>query len=119
MARLGHPDHSGNTLARLLYLRQGPQSVADYSVEFWTLAADSRWNEEELQGVFVQGLNESIKDKLAAREDPTNLYSLVSVAIQLAGVVERDAIELCERGFGRVHYPPPFRRPSLLLWRPE
>lgn len=35
--------------------------VANYSKEFWTLAADARWNEETWQGMFVTGLNELSK----------------------------------------------------------
>ncbi|XP_028441034.1 uncharacterized protein LOC114560079 [Perca flavescens] len=48
-----HPDHAGNSSQWLINLRQGTGSVADYSVDFWTLAADSKWDEEALQVVFV------------------------------------------------------------------
>lgn len=34
---------------RLLSLNQGARSVAEYSVEFRTLAAESGWNDESLQ----------------------------------------------------------------------
>lgn len=54
--------------------------MAEYSVEFWTLAADSKWNEEALQGVFVYGLNESVKDELATRDELSDLFRLVSLA---------------------------------------
>lgn len=40
------------------------------SVEFWTLAVDSKWNDEALQGAFLNGLNEVIKDELATRDEP-------------------------------------------------
>lgn len=78
-----HPDHVGNSSKRLFNLRQGSNSVAEYSIEFWTLAADSKWNEEALQGAFLNGLNESIKDKLATRDEPADLHSLVSLSIKL------------------------------------
>uniref|UniRef100_A0A8D0D3W8 Retrotransposon gag domain-containing protein n=1 Tax=Sander lucioperca TaxID=283035 RepID=A0A8D0D3W8_SANLU len=68
-----HPDYVGNASKRLLALSQGSESVAEYSIDFWTLAADSRWNEEALQGVFVHGLNPVIKDELALRDEPSNL----------------------------------------------
>lgn len=42
--------------------------MVDYSVEFWTLAADAKWNNEALQGVFVNGLNGQLKDELVNRE---------------------------------------------------
>ncbi len=31
-------------------------SVADFSVEFSMLAADSKWNDEALRGAFLNGL---------------------------------------------------------------
>ena len=78
-----HPNYSGNASSRLLNLRQGSRSVADYSVEFWTLAADAKWNDEALQGVFSNGLNEHLKDELATRDRPDDLNALVSLAIAL------------------------------------
>lgn len=38
-----HPDHAGNAAKRLLRLRQGQRSVADFSINFQTMAADSQW----------------------------------------------------------------------------
>lgn len=54
-----------------------------YSVEFWTLNADARWNNAALQGVFVKGLNENLNDELAAQDEPSGLSDLVSSAIKL------------------------------------
>lgn len=34
-------NHSGNAFAHVLTLRQGGHSMAEYSVDFWTLAADT------------------------------------------------------------------------------
>lgn len=78
-----HPDHVGNSSKILFNLRQGPNSVLEYSVEFWTLAADSKWNDEALQGAFLNGLNEVIKDELATRDEPEDMHSLVSMSIKL------------------------------------
>lgn len=58
-----------STSARLLSLQQGPRSIAEYSVEFWSLASDAQWNEEVLRGVFICGFNESVKDELAALDE--------------------------------------------------
>lgn len=71
-----HPDHCGTAAKRLLNLHQGPRSVADFSVEFRTLAADAKWNDEALRGVFVKGLNENLKDELASHDEPSDLNSL-------------------------------------------
>ncbi len=57
--------------------------MGDYAVKFWTLSADGKWNDTSLGAVFVQGLTEKLKDELAARDDPPDLTSLVSLAIRL------------------------------------
>lgn len=59
----------GDVAKRLLSLRQGSHSVAEFSVEFRTMAADSGWNDKALQGLFLSGLSEQLKDELAARDD--------------------------------------------------
>lgn len=62
---------------------QENRSVADYSVEFWTLAADARWNEPALQAVFLQGLGERLQEELMLRDESRDLNSLVTLAILL------------------------------------
>lgn len=52
--RLG--THSGNASTHLLPLWQNARSMVEHFVDFWTLAADTTWNEPALQGVFLQGL---------------------------------------------------------------
>ncbi|KAL1267086.1 hypothetical protein QQF64_002761 [Cirrhinus molitorella] len=79
-------DHSvfGKEASRLLAsLQQGRRSVADYSVEFRTLAATSEWNPEALSARFLEGLRESLKDELYAREVPESLDELIALAIRL------------------------------------
>lgn len=68
---------------RLLSLKQGANSVADFAVNFRILAAGTGWDEAALQGVFSQGLAENIQDELAAWDDTTSLEELVSLAIRL------------------------------------
>ncbi|XP_062923390.1 cadherin-1-like [Mobula hypostoma] len=58
----------------------GSRRVAEYSVEFRTLAAGSGWNDEALQGVFRNGLSDMVKDELAASDDTDSLDSLISLA---------------------------------------
>lgn len=57
--------------------------MADYSIGFWTLVADSKWNEEALQGAFLNGLNDAVKDEPAVRDEPNDLNCLVSLAIKI------------------------------------
>ena len=78
-----HPSREGDAASRLMRLKQGNRTVSDYAVDFWTLAADSRWNDPALIAVFTNGLNDQIKDELAARDDPSDLHKLVSLAIKL------------------------------------
>lgn len=48
----------------LLYLRQEPHSVVEYLVEFHVLSTKSGWNEEALQGAFLNGLSKQLMDEL-------------------------------------------------------
>lgn len=102
-----HPDHGGNAVKRLLNLRQGSRSVADF-VEFRTLAADSKWNDEDLKGAFLNGLSEQLTDELASRDEPTNFDYLVSLAIRLDNRVRERRRERA----GRPHTPLSSREPQ-------
>lgn len=81
-----HPSHSGDASKRLLSLRQGSRSVANYSVDFWT-PADAKWDDTALQAVFTEGLNEQLKDLLAMHDEPTKLHALISQAIKSSASV--------------------------------
>ena len=69
--------------SRLFNLRQGARPVPDLTVGFRTLTAKSRWNTEALVTTSHQGLSNSIKDELAARELREDLESLIMLAIRL------------------------------------
>ena len=68
---------------KLLDLRQGNQSAADYAIQFWTLAAESGWGEQALQATFYHGLADRIKDELASWEEAEDLELLISRVIRL------------------------------------
>ncbi|XP_044220499.1 uncharacterized protein LOC122990974 [Thunnus albacares] len=78
-----HPVRGRDTSKRLLSLHQGSHSVAEFSVEFRTLATESGWNDEALQGFFLSGLSDTVKDELAARDESTSLDELIPLAIRL------------------------------------
>lgn len=78
-----HPVKGKEASKRLLNLSQGPRSVAEYSVEFRTLAAEAGWDDTALQSVFTNGLSEQLKDELALKDDSHDLDSLVSTAIKI------------------------------------
>ena len=46
-----HPNYSGYAANRLLSLKQGTRTVADYSIEFQTFVAEARWDEAALKAV--------------------------------------------------------------------
>lgn len=49
----------------LLTIKQGSRRVADYALDFHTLAAASRWNELALKAFFRQGLRPEVLSELA------------------------------------------------------
>ena len=75
----------------LMALRQGRRRVADYAIEFRTLAADSGWNSASLFDAFLHGLSASIKDVLIPLDLPSDLDSLIALAIRTDNrLVERE-----------------------------
>lgn len=83
MIRVFDRSAHGIEASRLLAsLRQGRRSVADFSIEFRTLAPTCGRNEPALMARFLEGLNAEVKDEIFAREDrPSHLDSLIDLAI--------------------------------------
>lgn len=62
-----------------------------YAIDRCTLAADSGWNTVAQLATFLHGLAEPIKDQLAPLELPSDLDSLIVMAIHIdTWVVERE-----------------------------
>lgn len=79
----------GKEASRLLAaLRQGKRSVADYAIEFRTLAATSQWNPEALAARFLDGLVDYIKDEIYAHDPPEHLDNLIDIAVRLDSRME-------------------------------
>ena len=78
-----HPNKSEDSASRLFDLRQGHQSVADYSVEFRIIATESGWNDRALRDAFLKGLSESLKNELATLEKPSSFEESVNLAIRM------------------------------------
>ena len=71
---------SGSDAARdLLSLRQGNQSVADFSIDFWTRARRSDWNSAALRDAFLLGLADYFKDELVSYPLPSTLDKLIEL----------------------------------------
>ena len=74
----------GQTAARRLYsVRQGRRDVTAYNIEFLTLAAGTKWNDEALLTAYYHGLSPELRDELATREDSDNLNSLMKLAVKI------------------------------------
>lgn len=74
----------GREAARaLMRLRQGRRRVADYAIEFRTLAAESAWNPAALLDAFLEGLSGELKDHLAPLDLPATLEGLIALAIRI------------------------------------
>ena len=75
--------HGQEASRQLAVLQQGRRSVADFAIEFRTLATSSGWNEPALIAHFLEGLNPNFKDEIYAREIPEQFDQLVELAIRL------------------------------------
>lgn len=73
---------------QLAALRQGKRSVADYAIEFKTLAATSEWNPAALVARFLDGLVADVKDEIYARDPPELLDDIINLAIRLDSRME-------------------------------
>ena len=75
------PHDQGTVTQWILQIRQGGESVADYSVRFRTLAAEAGWDKGALKGIFCQGLHPRIRSELAWRGESMGLQELIYAAI--------------------------------------
>ncbi len=78
-----HPVQGNDASMRLFTLHQGLRSVAEYAIEFRTLAVESGWNNESLLAVFINGLSERLKDELVTHPEPVNLDNLIALTIRI------------------------------------
>lgn len=93
-----HPIQSKEAGQRLISLRQGSTSVAQYALNFRIAAAESGWDQRALQGAFFHGLNDNIKDELAARDECTDLEALIALTIRLDNRLRERRREKMSRG---------------------
>lgn len=84
LRRVFNPFSSVREKAReLSNIRQGTDSVSDYAIRFRTLATDSGWNATALFDVFLDGLPGRIQDLLVPLDLPSDLDSLIALAIRI------------------------------------
>jgi len=81
---------AGKDAARLLAdLRQGDRSVADYSIEFRTLAAECNWNEEARWDMFLHGLADRVQKEIYILDLPQSLNGLIDLALRVDARLDR------------------------------
>ncbi len=71
------------TARRLADLQQGERTVSCYSIEFRTLAAESKWNEEVQWDIFRHGLADRIQREIFMLELPPDLDVLIDLALRM------------------------------------
>lgn len=82
-------DITGHDAAtRLMRLRQGGSSVAEFSIRFRSLASETTWPEAPIMTVFIQALSGPVRDALATLEPPATLDALVRTAIRIDNRVQ-------------------------------
>ncbi|KAI2649857.1 Retrotransposon-derived protein PEG10 [Labeo rohita] len=80
----------GREAARMLTdLRQGNRMVSDCSIEFCTLAAECRWNEQAQWDVFLHGLADRIQKEIFTLELPADLDGLIDLAHRVDARLQR------------------------------
>lgn len=109
-----HPVRGKDVASRLLSLRQGSRSVAEFAIDFRTIAQGSGWSDASLQGVFLRGLNNPVREELALRDDSESLEALTALAVRLESRLGEFKRERPSRLFNspasRSPPPPPPRR---------
>ncbi|KAK3550599.1 hypothetical protein QTP70_000681 [Hemibagrus guttatus] len=78
----GRPEWDSLLGERLCRLKQGNMSVAEYALQFRTLAAASGWNEQALITTYRQGLDPRVRLHLAAYEDSMGLKKFIQLSIR-------------------------------------
>ncbi|KAI2646401.1 Transposon Tf2-6 polyprotein [Labeo rohita] len=70
-------------------MKRGERSVSDFSIEFRTLAAECRWNEEAQWDMFLHGLADRIQHEIYALDLPADLNSLIDLALRVDARLSR------------------------------
>ena len=100
-----HPTQGSDAAGRLHTLCQGTRDVADYTLEFRTLAEDSGWDNGALRSAYRRGLSKELKD-LLVRDQPTSLNDLTTLAHRLDDRLRERRLERVQRREGPSRYPP-------------
>lgn len=86
------PVSEDSAAQKLLALRQGRRSVAEYVVEFRTAAAAVDWPDSALRSIFLRSLNDQMRDQLAFHEETRSFEELLTLSRRIYNCLwEREA----------------------------
>lgn len=86
----------------LMSIRQGNRTVAEYSIDFRTLARRSTWNEPAQTHAFLHSLAEYIKDELVSHEPPSTLDGAIALAVRIDRRIQTRRREKGRPGYSTV-----------------
>ncbi|KAI2646312.1 Transposon Tf2-6 polyprotein [Labeo rohita] len=92
---------------KIMALRQGRRTAADYALDFRTLAAQSGWNDGPLKLHYRKGLNPDLQVELACRDEDLSLKQYIDLSIRVDNVMRA-------RKPARTFTPLPLTQPSAL-----
>ncbi|KAL0148306.1 hypothetical protein M9458_056368, partial [Cirrhinus mrigala] len=72
---------------KIMALRQGRRTAADYALSFRTLAAQSGWNDEPLKLHYRKGLHPDLQVELACRDENLSLEAYIDLSIWVDSVM--------------------------------
>ena len=67
----------------MMTIRQGNRTVADYSIDFRTLARRSSWNMAAQVDAFLHSLEDYVKDVLVSHDQPRTLDEAIDLAVRI------------------------------------
>ena len=79
---------------------------------------ESGWNEEALQGVFLNALGSDVKDELTSREESSDLEHLIALAIRVDNRLRERHRERAIRSSTPSSMPPTASRPPFSVYFP-
>lgn len=84
MIKVFDPGFSNSETSRaLMTIRQGNQSVSEYSIEFRTLVRRSDWNMKAVIDAFYHSLADYIKDELVSYDLPSTLDEAIALVTRI------------------------------------
>lgn len=107
------PVSEDSAAQKLLALRQGRRSVAEYVVEFRTAAAAVDWPDSALRSIFLRSLNDQMRDQLAFHEETGSFEELLTLSRRVDNRLREREAERRSRTFRSVSRPEARAAPLL------